>query len=167
MVRASAARIVRSVKSVVSNDVARSTAPAMQQDHPHDTLWNSVWSPIVSAGIASADHRPADAAAQFANSHLIDSRDLDLSARRGNAYLAGGKPNLAEESYRFIIEHKYIDPIAVEYPLAWLGLGRALGGEGDVGGAKQAYQHVFDLWAHADANAVLLQQARREFADLH
>jgi tetratricopeptide (TPR) repeat protein len=139
----------------------------MQQVHPHDTLWNLVWSPIVGAGIATADHRPADAAAQFANSHLIESRDLDLSARRGNAYLAAGKSNLAEKSFRFILEHQYIDPIAVEYPLAWLGLGRALSGEGNVGGAKEAYQHFLNLWVHADTNAVLLQQARREFADLH
>jgi hypothetical protein len=115
---------------------ARAGLLRMQQDHPHDTLWNLVWGPIVGSGIATADHRPADAAAQFANGRLIESRDLDLSARRGNAYLAAGKPNLAEKSFRFILEHQYIDPIAVEYPLAWLGLGRALSGERDVSGAR-------------------------------
>jgi eukaryotic-like serine/threonine-protein kinase len=146
---------------------ARAGLLRMQKDHPHDTLWNLVWSPIVGAGIATADRRPADAAAQFANSHLIDSRDLELPARRGNAYLAAGKPSLAEKSFRMILEHRYVDPIAVEYPLAWLGLARALSGEGDVGGAKEAYQHFLTLWAHADANAVLSQQARREFAELH
>jgi DNA-binding winged helix-turn-helix (wHTH) protein/tetratricopeptide (TPR) repeat protein len=145
---------------------ARAGLAQMQKDHPRDTLWNLVWGPMVGAEIAVRDHRPADAAALYANDRLIDSRDLEMSTRRGNAFLAAGKPNLAEKAFREAIEHQYLDPIAVDYPLAWLGLGRALSGEGDAAGAKEAYQHFFTLWTHADANAVRLQQARSEFADL-
>jgi hypothetical protein len=52
------------------------------------------------------------------------------------------------------------------YPLAHLGLGRALASEGDRDDARQAYRAFLTLWKDADPNLLPLREAQREFARL-
>ena len=85
---------------------------------------------------------------------------------RGNAYLAAGQPALAEADYRTVVNHPQWDPTAPTIPLCWLGLGRALAAQAKHPAAIEAYQHFFNLWAHADPDALYLKQARQEFAAL-
>jgi predicted Zn-dependent protease len=138
----------------------------MQKDRPEDTLWKLVWAPMIGAEIAMAAHDPHQAVILFQNTHVLDSRDLDLPAHRGNIYLAAGRPELAEKEFRYVLAHPELDPVTAAYPLAWLGLGRALLAEGDRSGAAQAYQHFLGLWAHADPDAAFLNQGKQEFAAL-
>jgi hypothetical protein len=52
------------------------------------------------------------------------------------------------------------------YPLAHLGLARALASGGDRAGAIQAYLAFFTMWKNADADLLPLKEARLEFARL-
>jgi len=54
----------------------------------------------------------------------------------------------------------------VHYPLARLGLARALRLEGDVPGSRQAYARFLLDWKNADPDIPVLQQARAEYANL-
>ena len=74
--------------------------------------------------------------------------------------------SLAEKEYRTVIAHREIEAESVDYALSWLGLGEALAAEGNRAAAIDAYQHFFTLWAHADPDAMYLQQAKQEFATL-
>lgn len=95
-----------------------------------------------------------------------DGRDFDIPKFRGEAYFAAGQPALAEKEFRGILAHPEIDPTSADYPLSWLGLGRALAVEGKRSAAIDSYQHFFSLWAHADPDAIFLKEAKREFAAL-
>lgn len=72
----------------------------------------------------------------------------------------------AAAEFRSIIDHRGELVDAPLYPLAHLGLARALVSGGDPDGARQAYLEFLTLWKDADANLLPLQQARREFARL-
>jgi hypothetical protein len=52
------------------------------------------------------------------------------------------------------------------YPLAHLGLGRALASAGDRAGARKAYDAFLEFWKDADADLQPLKDARRERAGL-
>ena len=68
--------------------------------------------------------------------------------------------------FRKIVDHPYRDQSYIS-SVAWLELARALRAEGNRSAAKDAYGHFLQLWQNADANAALLQAARREAATLN
>jgi hypothetical protein len=49
------------------------------------------------------------------------------------------------------------------YPLAHLGLARALSLAGDVAGSRKSYQDFFAIWKDADADLPILLDAKREY----
>lgn len=50
------------------------------------------------------------------------------------------------------------------YPLARLGLARALSLSGDAAGARKAYEDFFALWRDADSDLPILIEAKNEYA---
>src|SRR5207237_9631729 len=72
----------------------------------------------------------------------------------------------AASEFRGILDHRGELADAPLYPLAHLGLARALASGGDRSGARQAYLAFFTLWKDADPNLLPLQEARRELARL-
>jgi eukaryotic-like serine/threonine-protein kinase len=72
----------------------------------------------------------------------------------------------AEKEFRGVIAHRELDPTLGDYPLSWLGLGRALVAEGKRGEAVGAYQHFLALWAHADADNATYLAGKKELAEL-
>jgi DNA-binding winged helix-turn-helix (wHTH) protein/tetratricopeptide (TPR) repeat protein len=145
---------------------AEADLQAVRAKYPQSTVWQHDYGPRVGAGIALANHHPQQAIAIMEATHPLDERDLDMHKFRGDAYLAAGQPSLAEKEYRAVIAHHEISPELGDYPLSWLGLGEALAAEGNRAAAIDAYQHFFTLWAHADADAMYLKQAKQEFATL-
>jgi eukaryotic-like serine/threonine-protein kinase len=85
---------------------------------------------------------------------------------RGQAYLAERQGVAAAAEFQKILDHPGIAWNEVIFPLAHLGLGRALALSGDKPGAHKAYQEFFALWQHADPDLPVLQQAKAEFARL-
>jgi len=138
----------------------------MQIKYPQSTIWNDYRAPEVFAMAAMAQHKPADAINALERSRSLEGRDPLLPMIRANAYLAAGDFDSASTHYRELLAHPWGNPGAVEIPLSWLGLGRALAAKGNRDAAIDAYQHFFVLWAHADPDAMYLKQARQEFAAL-
>ena len=139
---------------------------AVRSKYPQGTVWQLYFGPRVEAGIALANHHPLQAIALMEATRPLDDRDPGKRRFRGDAYLAAGQPSLADKEYRAVIAHREIAPESADYPLSWLGLGRACVAEGNRAAAIDAYQHFFSLWANADPDAMYLKQARQEFAAL-
>jgi eukaryotic-like serine/threonine-protein kinase len=85
---------------------------------------------------------------------------------RGEAQLQMKHSSEAAAEFRSIIDHRGELIDAPLYPLAHLGLARALAEEGDRDNARQAYLAFFTIWKGADPNLQTLREARREFARL-
>jgi predicted Zn-dependent protease len=145
---------------------ALSILQTMRQKYPQGTLWNQYFGPRIEAVVAMANHKPEEAVRLMEATRALDQHGLDHPRFRGDAYLAAGQPALAEKEYRAVTAHHEIDPLLGDYPLAWLGLGRALAAEGKKAEAEDAYRHFLALWAHADADAQYLVAAKRELAEL-
>jgi DNA-binding winged helix-turn-helix (wHTH) protein/tetratricopeptide (TPR) repeat protein len=152
----------------LAGDIAQSEATlhTMQLKYPKGTIWNLYTAPFIHAFAAMAVHRPKVAIAALEISRSLEGRDLGHQALRADAYLAAGDPADAEKEFRRIISRRLLDPVAIEVPLSWLGLARALAAERNRTAALDAYQHFFALWAHADPDAKFLQQATQEFTAL-
>jgi tetratricopeptide (TPR) repeat protein len=98
------------------------------------------------------DHAPA---AEFWPAYL-----------RGEAQLQLGRYSEAVDEFRSILAHRGELIDSPLYPLANLGLARALASGGDRAGARQAYQAFFSSWKDADPDLLPLKEARLEFARL-
>ena len=146
--------------------VAQSDLHAMELKYPQGTLIHLFWVPRTRAAIAMAQHKPAEAAALLETARPFDKSGLVIPWQRGNAYLAAGQPVAAEKAFRSVISHPGYDPTSPYISLSWLGLGRSMAAEGDRSAAMEAYQHFLTLWAHADPDAKVLQQAKQEYAAL-
>jgi tetratricopeptide (TPR) repeat protein len=134
--------------------------------HPTATLWRQVWAPQITAAIALNQHRPADAIQALQAALPYDLRDFAVPALRGGAYLADKQPALAEIEFHKILEHPGIDPLSHNYPLARLGLARALVRQGKLVDAGFAYKIVMQIWAEADLDLPPFKAAKAEYAKL-
>ena len=85
---------------------------------------------------------------------------------RGEAHLQLKHAAEAAAEFRSIIDHRGELTDAPLYPLAHLGLARALAAAGDPVGARQAYVAFLTLWKDGDPNLRPLSEARQEFARL-
>jgi DNA-binding winged helix-turn-helix (wHTH) protein/tetratricopeptide (TPR) repeat protein len=139
---------------------------SLRQKYPQGTLWNHYYGPRIEAVAALTNHKPQEALALMDKARELDSRDLDHAKFRGDAYLASGEAAQAEKEFRWATEHHDFNPLLGDYPLSWLGLGRALAAEGKRTEAVEAYQHFLALWAHADPDAIYLKQGKQELAEL-
>jgi DNA-binding winged helix-turn-helix (wHTH) protein/tetratricopeptide (TPR) repeat protein len=150
-----------------NTSAAQSAIRTMQTKYPKGTLWHLYWGPLTQAVIALRENKAKEAAAVLETARPVQDRELVVPWLRGNSYLASGQPALAEADYRSVVTHPERDPTSPSISLSWLGLGRALAAQGNRTAAIDAYQHFFSLWAHADADATFLKQAKQEFAALH
>jgi eukaryotic-like serine/threonine-protein kinase len=132
---------------------------------PLDTLLNRDFVPQDRAISALRHNQPLEAVKAMAPpSGLIETHTFDASYVHGEAYLAAGDASNAALEFRKIAANPALDPVSPLYPLAWLGLARALHKEGRIDESLAAYQKLFSLWKDADKDLPALQDARREFA---
>jgi tetratricopeptide (TPR) repeat protein len=135
-------------------------------DAPQDTLENFIFAPEIRAVLALRRGKPLDAVADMAPTQRFEMRAFDSPYLNGRVDLAAGEaPNAAAE-FRKVIDNPGIEPTSPLYPLAQLGLARALTAEHDVAGAKKAYQQLFAEWKSADPDLPPLIAARAEYAKL-
>jgi serine/threonine protein kinase/tetratricopeptide (TPR) repeat protein len=136
------------------------------QRFPDDTLWQAVNGPQIKAAIALSRHRPEEAVEALRPGLPYDSRNFELPAMRGRAYLAEKQPGLAVVEFRKIVDHPTVDPLSYNLPLAHLGLARAYALQDDVAHSGDEYKRFFALWKDADADLPVLKDARLEYAHL-
>ncbi len=85
---------------------------------------------------------------------------------RGEAQLLLKRGSEAAVEFRSISDHRGEQADSPLYPLAQLGLARALALGGDRAAAREAYSAFFTLWKDADPDLLPLKDARTEFARL-
>ena len=156
---------------------SRELAGDLERDFPEDTSVQFSYRPALRA-LFSANAGQPEAAIQL----LEAPARFDLAVPgvafdafygalysvyvRGQAYLAAGRPAEAATEFRRILSHRgivLVDPVDA---MARLQLARALALSGDTANANAAYQDFLSLWNAADPDALLLAQARREYAGL-
>jgi DNA-binding winged helix-turn-helix (wHTH) protein/tetratricopeptide (TPR) repeat protein len=86
---------------------------------------------------------------------------------RGLAYLEGHKGKEATLEFQKIIAHRGIAPLAPEWALAHVQLGRAYLISGNIAAAKTAYRDFLTLWKDADPGIPILKEAKAEYSKLH
>jgi tetratricopeptide (TPR) repeat protein len=147
--------------SNLSNELARR--------FPDAILTTRVILPVIAAATAIRNGRPArglellepvkpfdhSAAAEFWPAYLRGEAERQL--KRGPEAVA---------AFRSIIDHRGEMIDSPLYPLAYLGLARALALGGDRAGAREEYEAFLTFWKDADPGLVPLKEARREFARL-
>ena len=134
---------------------------------PSDTLLNEDFAPEERAVSELRHNQPREAVKAMAPpSGLIETHTFDATYVRGEAYLAAGDAGNAAMEFRKIADHPALDPVSPLYPLAWLGLARALHKEGRIDESRAAYRQLFATWKDADKDLPALEDATREFAQL-
>ena len=81
---------------------------------------------------------------------------------RGQAHLRLKRGADAAAAFQAILDHRGEAPLSQLYPLARLGLARALALDGRREQAVAAYDEFLRLWEHADATLAPLREARQE-----
>lgn len=136
---------------------------------PSDTLLHNVGAPVVLALIALDRKRPEEAitSLQAATPYEMGNVPAMLPVYvRGLAYLEAKRGAEAAAEFQKIVDHRGIDPLGLEHPLAHLGLGRAYLLTGDTAKARTAYQDFLALWKDADPDVPVLKAAKAEYAKL-
>ena len=147
--------------SVLSGELARR--------FPEAILTTRLHLPVIAAAAALTGGAPARALES-----LEPVRPFDHSASaafwpsylRGQAHMQLAHGAEAATDFRSIIEHRGELPDSPLYPLAHLGLARALASTGDRDGARHAYEAFLALWKDGDADLMPFTEARRELSRL-
>ncbi|MEO8682107.1 MAG: protein kinase [Vicinamibacterales bacterium] len=136
---------------------------------PEAILTTHLALPVIEAASAIKSRRPERALELL---QAVKPFDHSPVAEFWPAYLRGealrqlARYSEAADEFRSIIDHRGELADSLLYPLAHLGLARALASGGDREPARQAYRAFFTFWQDADPDLRPLQEARLEFARL-
>ena len=115
-----------------------------------DTLVQNVIVPRIQARLQMRHGKPAAAVQTLAAAQPYeDGRWYHTHVLRGEAYLASGAAGDAVQEFRKFLARHALRPFSFYYPLAQLGLARALAAQHDTASARTAYQDFFALWKDA------------------
>jgi predicted Zn-dependent protease len=137
----------------------------LERERPDDTNQPLRWFPLIRAKIALTRGKPADALAALRPGTPYENWSQAAAQMRGEAFLAAGEPDAAGEQFRFILNHRGIDPLA-PYPRVYVWLARAYAAGGRRDEARQMYEKFFGIWKDADPDVPILRQAKAEYAKL-
>ena len=161
------ADVADTAAAVLPDQKAETLMAEARRGRPDDTLVQYVIVPRIQAklqmrhGNAAAAVQTLEAARQYEEGRYFDTHVL-----RGDAYLAAGAPNDAVTEFRKVLARRSMWPLNFHYPLAQLGLARALAAQHDTPGARTAYQDFFALWKDADPDIPVLKAAKAEYAKI-
>ena len=133
------------------------------RDHGFQTLWKGERLPEIRAALSLAEHKPEEAVRALEPALPFDGLTFGPAFLRGTAYLSLGKTDLAQGEFKKITEHRYIDSLSSEYPLAVLASARAYVRENQPVKAREQFERLFALWKTADADLPLLLAAKSEY----
>jgi len=140
---------------------------SMTAESPQASLLNRVWIPLTRARLLLNERKAAEAVAAIPALSSYDRRWVELTLGRATALAASGNAAAAAAEFRRSMEGAIAwPPGPTAYPVAAVGLARALAAGGDRAGAARAYDDFLKYWSGADQDLPLLQAARRERAAL-
>lgn len=141
---------------------------AVKRD-PKSFLLNSIIAPDVRALLALERHNAQEALTdlQPLAMYALSSASTGYFYFHGLANLEAKDGKGAAADFQALLDHRGLYALDETYPLSMVGLARAHVLEGDMAGAKTAYQNFFAYWKDADADIPVLQQAKAEYAKLH
>jgi DNA-binding winged helix-turn-helix (wHTH) protein/tetratricopeptide (TPR) repeat protein len=144
-------------------DRARRLLTAWLRSSPADTLANAVYGPETQAAMALRQGDAARALAALRPTLPFAARAPDIDYLWGSAYLAAHDGARAAAAFRAILAHRGWSPESPLYPLARLGLARALTIDHAPAAAVIAYRDVLETWKTADPDLPLLKQVEDEY----
>ncbi len=134
---------------------------------PDDTLLQNVVVPRIEARLQLRQGKAAAAVQTLAVAQAYENGlQFRTHVLRGEAYLASGDTVNAAAEFRKFLARRANAPFSLFYPLAQLGLARALTAQHDAAGARTAYQDLLAMWKDADPDLPILKQAKAEYAKL-
>jgi tetratricopeptide (TPR) repeat protein len=145
---------------------AASFATALAKRHPESTEINDSDLPLVWAIIDLANGQPAAAIGALHPALPYEMRDFYTASLLGQAYLENKVPDKAAVEYYKILANRGVDGLSPLYPLAYLGLARALKMQGRPIESRAAYERLFAFWKDADTDLPILRTARNEYSRL-
>lgn len=154
---------------------AQALASELTSFDPQNTLVNALTLPTIRAAIELRRGNPDQVIHLLRPALRFEGGDGgyrggDLAFRiiyqRGQAYLLKRSGAEAAAEFQKILEHRGWAPTSYFYPLAHLGLARAMALTGYTAKSRKTYQDFFALWKDADASLPVLLAAKREYAAL-
>jgi serine/threonine protein kinase/TolB-like protein len=146
---------------------AESLLAEARRARPEDTFIRNEIAPRVEARSQIRHGKPAAAIQTLAAAQPYeDGLYFDNHLLRGEAYTATGQAANAVTEFRNILARRGLSVVSVAYPLAQLGLARALAAQHDTANARTSYQDFFAFWKDADPDIPVLKQAKAEYEKL-
>jgi tetratricopeptide (TPR) repeat protein len=145
---------------------AASDAEALRKRYPDSTEVNDEDIPLTQATIKLGQGKPDEALRVLRPSVATELRDFFTPSVLGEAYLDLHRPDEAAAEFQKILDNQGVDGLSPQYPLAYLGLARAMRMEGKPLQSRAAFEKLFAFWKDADSDLPILQEARREYAGL-
>jgi serine/threonine protein kinase/tetratricopeptide (TPR) repeat protein len=148
------------------NSRAQQLVDELARQYPQNRIINSIYLPVTRAALEINGNHPGRAIELL---RAVSAYEPGFAGGFGSIYLRGvaflhlqeGAKAAAE--FQKILDHRGIDPISPMFPLAHLGLGRALALTGDRPKSRLAYQNFFALWKNADPEIPVFRQAKAEY----
>jgi tetratricopeptide (TPR) repeat protein len=138
-----------------------------RRERPEDTFIQNEIAPRVAARFQIRHGKAAAAIQTLAVAQPYeDGAYFDNHLLRGEAYLASGQAGDAVLEFRKVLARRGLSVGSEIYPLAQLGLARALVAQHDTANARTAYQDFFAFWKSADPDIPVLKEAKTEYAKL-
>jgi len=135
--------------------------------YPKDTLVDSLWLPVIRAVLKMQRGNAVQAIESVEAARRYEpAAEFWPQYVRGQAYLKLNKGAEAAAEFQKILHHRGEGPLSPLYPLAQLGVARAVALTGDVATSRTAYQRFLTLWGNADPGIPTLVEAKKEFQKL-
>jgi DNA-binding winged helix-turn-helix (wHTH) protein/tetratricopeptide (TPR) repeat protein len=144
----------------------------LAQRYPQATMMNALGLSLIRAAIELQRGNPDQAIQLMQPASRYEGGSGEWTGEfwpiylRGQAYLRKRSGTEAAAEFQKILDHRGWDPTSCLYPLAHLGLARAVALTGDTAGSRKRYQDFFALWKDADQDLPIFQEAQREYEKL-
>jgi eukaryotic-like serine/threonine-protein kinase len=150
-----------------STSAAEDVSRDLTRRFPDAILTTHVIVPVIAAETAIRSKQPMRALEVLEPVRRFDHATVSEfwpAYLRGEALRELGRHSEAADEFRSVIDHRGEMIDSPLYPLAHLGLARALASAGDRAGARQTYEAFLGFWKDADSDLLPLKEARRELA---
>jgi tetratricopeptide (TPR) repeat protein len=135
--------------------------------NPTNTRINSTWAPPIRAALELQRGNAAQAIEQLQPASRYEAAaEFWPQYLRGLAYLKLKRGAEAAAEFQKILDHRGEALLSPLYPLAYLGVARALALSGEPVKSRKAYEDFFAVWKDADADLPILIEAKKEYAAL-